>query len=93
VPEHYGSNYYQTYKRMRYFAAGPQQINNTVQVTGSSAGVSCSYAGGCDFEVHSAGLASILKGNSTWEKIKVCDEECVYDPNTSTADITKCKLP
>jgi hypothetical protein len=92
-PPEEGARYYSTYKRMRYYAYGPQAINNSISVSGSSAGVSCSYAGGCDFEVHADGLSSLLKGSQTINKVKVCDEVCEFDEASSTAQTSKCKLP
>ena len=39
------------------------------------------------------GLASIIKQNSADNYISVCDKPCVFDEETSTATVTKCKVP
>jgi hypothetical protein len=92
-PSEQGAPYYKTYKRLRHFAYGPQVVNNSLSVSGSSANVACSYAGGCDYEVFAPGLSSLLKGNQTVNKVKICDEECVFDESSSTSSTAKCKLP
>lgn len=51
------------------------------------------FAGGCSFEVTSTGLASILKKDPTNNFVSVCDEQCVFDEDTSSATVAKCKVP
>jgi hypothetical protein len=40
---------------------GNVTINNTIVITGASANLQCSFAGGCEYEVHAAGLSSLMK--------------------------------
>lgn len=75
-----------------YRASGTVNVTNTLRITGSSAALTCSYAGGCLYEVQAAGLSSLLKQNSSKYNIKVCDEVCSFDEANSTADVAKCKL-
>lgn len=72
---------------------GNVTVNNTILITGASANLQCSFAGGCEYEVHSAGLSSLMKQNNNDHYIKVCDEKCVYNDNTSDASVAKCILP
>ena len=41
----------------------------------------------------STGLSSIIKQNETQNYISVCDEKCVFDESSSSATVTKCKVP
>lgn len=64
-----------------------------MSVSGSSAALTCSFAGGCLYEVTAAGLSSILAANSTANHIKVCDNVCAFSASDSSATVAKCKLP
>jgi hypothetical protein len=72
---------------------GNVTINNAILVTGASANLQCSFAGGCEYEVHSAGLSSLMRTNNNEHYVKVCDEKCVYNDSSSDATIAKCTLP
>lgn len=64
--------------KIGYRASDTVNLTNALSITGSSAALTCSYAGGCLYEVHAAGLSSLLKGDSTANNIKVCDEVCTF---------------
>jgi hypothetical protein len=55
--------------------------------------LTCSFAGGCEYEVTSSGLATMLKNDSSTNYISICDEECVFNEEDSTGAITKCVIP
>jgi hypothetical protein len=38
-------------------------LKNALSLTGSSTGLTCSFAGGCLYELQAAGLSSLLKNN------------------------------
>jgi hypothetical protein len=50
-----------------------------LSVTASTSGLTCSFAGGCEYEVTSNSLAIMMNNNSTANYISVCDEVCVYN--------------
>lgn len=68
-------------------------LTNVVSVTGSTSRLTCSFAGGCEFEVTSPGLANMLKTNPKINYISVCDEVCVFNETASSSSSAKCKLP
>jgi hypothetical protein len=56
-------------------------------------GLTCSFAGGCDIQINSEGLSTILKNDSTNNFISVCDEKCEFLPELSDSSKAFCKLP
>jgi len=68
-------------------------VTNTLSMTQSSTAVSCSFAGGCLYEVAATGLASLLASNSSENNITVCGNLCPYSEADSTVAAAKCKLP
>jgi hypothetical protein len=73
-----------------HYAPSASSVTQELSVPSSSSGFECSFAGGCDFEVTSTGLASILKGDSDSNYISVCNERCVFDETISSATVAKC---
>ena len=67
-------------------------ISNTLSVTDSTSGLSCSYQGGCSYSVTAAGLTASLTGNAS-NQIDVCGNPCVINNDLSDADQTTCTLP
>lgn len=67
-------------------------IQNTLSVTDSTSGLSCSFQGGCSYTVTSDGLTSTLTDSET-NYIDVCGNNCVIDTDASDADQTTCTLP
>jgi hypothetical protein len=66
---------------------------NEVSITSSTSSLVCSFAGGCEYEVTSSGLATMLKYDSSTNYITICDEECIFNEDDSTALVTKCVVP
>jgi len=67
-------------------------LTNTVDITTvTSAGTTCSFAGGCGLTMSLAGLASDLQvdGNS----VDVCGNECVLSVADSTGNDAVCHVP
>jgi hypothetical protein len=58
--------------------ANTTSLNKTLDVTGATTGLSCSFAGGCNLEVNAQGLSTILKSDPVNNFISVCDERCVF---------------
>ena len=67
-------------------------IANTLTVTDSTSGLSCSFQGGCPYTIKAAGLTASLK-NSKTSRIDVCGNPCVVDAKASDASQTTCTLP
>jgi hypothetical protein len=61
------------------FAQTSSNLTNALSVTASTSGLTCSFAGGCEYEVTSNSLAIMMNNNSTANYISVCDEVCVYN--------------
>jgi hypothetical protein len=76
-----------------HYAPSAVALVSDLDVTTSQSGLQCSFAGDCTYEVTANGLASIVKQNPTDNYVSVCDEKCVFDEASSTALITKCKVP
>ena len=73
-------------------AAGTGMITNAVVVSASTSDLSCSFQGGCTYEVTSNGLKSTLKANVA-NKIDVCGRSCEMDETASNASKVVCSLP
>lgn len=67
-------------------------LDNTLSVTDSTTGLSCSFQGGCPYTITSAGLLTTLKDSKT-DQIDMCGNPCVIDESTSTADAVTCTTP
>ena len=60
-------------------------VTNSLSVTDSTSGLSCSFQGGCSYTVTAAGLTASLSGSST-NQIDVCGNPCVINAAASDAD-------
>ena len=60
-------------------------VTNSLSVTDSTSGLSCSFQGGCSYTVTAAGLTASLSGSST-NQIDVCGNPCVINAAESDAD-------
>ena len=74
---------------LQHYATNDKKLGNTLAVTGSSSGVECSFAGGCDYEITAKGLATLLKDTKN-NYVTVCDQPCVYNDAKSTSDKAVC---
>jgi hypothetical protein len=68
-------------------------LTNEISITDSTSGLTCSFAGGCQYEVTANGLATMFKNDSSSNYISICDEICEFNEEDSTSSVTKCKLP
>lgn len=80
-------------QELEHIATNTVTLTNALDITGSSNGLSCSFAGGCLLEINAKGLSTLLKGDPANSYITVCDNKCPFSDSDSTADISKCKLP
>ena len=67
-------------------------LDNTLALTDSTSSLSCSFQGGCPYEVTAPGLTASLLDSPT-NYIDVCGNRCEIDASSSNADTTTCKLP
>jgi hypothetical protein len=77
----------------KYWARMQATVTNPLSVTTSSSAVSCSFAGGCRFEVTANGLASQLHHNATANAITVCGQPCAYNDTASNDTHAVCHVP
>lgn len=66
-------------------------FSKTQNVTGSTPGLECSYAGGCTYAIESEGLYATLLDSAN--SIQVCGSECVLREDLSTSAAAVCELP
>ncbi len=67
-------------------------LDNKLALSDSTSGLSCSFQGGCPYEVTAPGLsASLLDSESNY--IEVCGNKCEIDASKSNADTATCSLP
>lgn len=55
-----------------FYAVITPTLENAVSVSASSQGLACSFAGGCNFEITSTGLAQMLKSDPTKNYVSFC---------------------
>lgn len=67
-------------------------ISNPLGTTFGQTGLSCSFAGGCLYNIQANGLASALAGDAN-NSVTVCNRVCEIDIDASDASNAKCKLP
>ena len=65
--------------------------NSILNILDQSSDLECSFAGGCQYEIVAAGLASTLSKEENY--IEVCGEICELDSYESDAAIAYCILP
>jgi shikimate kinase len=63
---------------VRHYANITANLSKTLDVTGATHDLTCSFAGGCNLEVNAEGLSTMLKNNSVDNFISVCDEPCHF---------------
>lgn len=66
-------------------------ISIPLVITGEQAGVTCSFAGGCVHTITAQGLAAIIEQGDAM--IKVCNRECVFREDLSSATEAACEIP
>lgn len=78
-------------KPITHWASGEGVIDNLLDITDQTP-PTCSFAGGCDYEINAVGLASLLSGDPEQNYVNVCSFPCTYS-DQSTDNIAKCKVP
>ena len=68
-------------------------LANIQPVSNSLPEYTCSFAGGCLYDVEMQGLSSLLRGDPSNNYISVCGRKCLYADDTSTTDRAHCHLP
>jgi hypothetical protein len=68
-------------------------FSNNLEISSSSSGIQCSFAGGCKYEITASGLASSLKKDKATKFISICDNKCEYLDSESDSEKTVCILP
>jgi hypothetical protein len=68
------------------------ELLNAVSVSSNSAGLECSFAGGCEFEIAAEGLSTMLKSSND-VKVTVCERKCEFNEAASTDSTAKCIVP
>ena len=64
-----------------------------LNIQSTTSGLSCSFAGGCSYEISGSGIASsLLSGNSN-NKIDFCGQDCIVDVANSSVSTTVCSVP
>jgi len=76
-----------------HFASGQINITNALDITAASTDLSCSFSGGCPFEVSAKGLSTLLRGDPENNFITICDRKCIYQDDDSTDEKAQCLLP
>jgi hypothetical protein len=77
---------------LQHYATNTVKLGNVLSVTGSTSGLECSFAGGCNYEVNAKGLSTLLKDAKN-NYVSVCDQPCVYNDAASTSDKAVCVVP
>ena len=74
-----------------YADAASVELTNPLAVRDSTAGLECSFAGGCQYTVKASGLTASLLGDDQ-SYIDVCGNNCVLDTDLSDDSQTVCTL-
>ena len=79
-------------RTVRQSALAPETgVANPLVVTGETAGLTCSFAGGCEYRVTAAGLTTSIKAGLA--EIQVCGKTCTLSEGASSATEAACELP
>lgn len=77
----------------RYYAKVEGKIKKDLTIVGASSDLSCSFAGGCEFQIDADGLSTILHTDQNNNYISVCDERCVFKNEKSNFGQAVCNIP
>ena len=73
---------------------GVKDFVNPFSLTSSTAGLSCSFNGGCELSMTgTAGVKTLIRANPKDNFIKVCEQKCEFIDDSSSAEDIKCRLP
>jgi len=62
------------------------------KTVGSGQNSQCSFAGGCEISIQTAGISSKMNSQAKNNNIKVCGEPCMFSENSSPG-MTTCRVP
>jgi len=62
---------------LEHYAPNTLTLENELKITGSTSGLTCSFAGGCNYEVNAKGLSTLLKDRAN-NQIQVCGRTCEF---------------
>jgi hypothetical protein len=68
-------------------------VSNALSISDYSSGITCSFAGGCSYEITADGLSNSIENLPEDNYITVCGIECEYDSDNSDDSTTYCTLP
>jgi len=77
---------------LQHYATNAATLENPLEITASTSGLSCSFAGGCNYEVTAKGLSTLLTDSKN-NNIEVCGNVCEYQPDESNSDKAVCRVP
>lgn len=61
-----------------HFASGKINIANALEITAATKDSTCSFSGGCPFEVSAKGLSTLMRGDPKNNFITICDRKCIF---------------
>ena len=61
-----------------HFASGKINIANALEITAATTDMTCSFNGGCPFEVSAKGLSTLMRGDPENNFITICDRKCIF---------------
>jgi hypothetical protein len=67
------------------------ELEKELDVTSSSSGLECSFAGGCTYSIESSGLYAMLLNEEN--SVQICGAECILREDLSDGDFAVCELP
>lgn len=83
----------ETGAEVRHYANISSSVSKPLTLASGYTGLSCSFAGGCNLQINSEGLSTILKNDSANSFISVCDEKCEFLADLSDSSKAICKMP
>lgn len=83
----------ETGTEVRHYANISSTVSKALTLASGYTRLTCSFAGGCNIQINSEGLSTILKNDTTKNFISVCDEKCEFLPELSDSSKALCKMP
>jgi hypothetical protein len=76
-----------------HYASGQVNISNALEITAASTDLTCSFNGGCPFDVSAKGLSTLLRGDPENNFVTICDRKCIFQDADSTDEKAQCLVP
>jgi len=70
-----------------HYARSAVNIENSLSITSATSDLTCSFAGGCIFEVEADGLTSKMKNLKDDNHIYACGKECMFYEDGSDHEV------